>query len=734
MPDLLVELFSEEIPARLQSKAAGDFARLMTTKLKDAGLEGSAAESFYGPRRLALSITGLPDRSPDVSDERKGPRVGAPEKAVEGFLRAAGLNDISEAAIRDDKKGQFYIAKIESPGRDAGEVIAEALTATINDFPWPKSQRWGDGDLKWVRPLRRILLSFGGELVPFRLENGAQVFEAGLVTEGHRILSEGTIQAADLASYESRLAEASVVLRGDDRAARILEGAKTACADAGLELVDDQGLLNEVTGLAEWPDAVIGSFDEKFLQLPDEVITAAMRGHQKYFSVKDPSTGRLAPRFIAVADIPGGEGMLTGYERVLTARLSDALFLYQNDLKKPLEQHAAKLKGVTFFEGLGTIADKVERVSTLAVALAGACGADTRQAQIVAELCKADLSTDMVYEFPELQGLMGRYYALAEGMDPAIADAVRDHYLPAGADDDLPGPPLGLTVSLADKIDTLAAFWSIDQKPTGSRDPFALRRAALSIIKILLEKQIRLGLKEHLLHAVFAASALKQHQPIQIEKGPPQLQAVAALIGEDQIKKVIDSHLKDDMSAITQASPDAAGPRVADLLAFFHDRLTVYFRDQGIRHDRVAAALTDGADDCVLIEKRLRALDGFLDTEDGQNLTAAYKRAANILKAEAKKGELPTGGVNPDFLAENDEKALHSALLEAEKGAHEHLGDEDFASAMQDLSAVRPVIDRFFEAVTVNDENEDLRANRLALLLRFVDVVKLVADFDRLQG
>lgn len=734
MPDLLVELFSEEIPARLQAKAAGDFARLMTAKLKEAGLEGQSTESFYGPRRLALSITGLPERSPDVSEERKGPRVGAPEKALEGFLRAAGLSHISEAEIRDDKKGQFYVARIETAGRAAGEVIAAALEATINDFPWPKSQRWGDGDLKWVRPLRRVLLSFGGQAVPFRLENGSQVIEAGLLTEGHRILSEGTIEAASFGAYEDALGAASVVLRGEDRAARILDGARAACASAGLELVEDEGLLREVTGLAERPEAVLGSFDEKFLQLPDEVITAAMRGHQKYFSVKDPSTGRLAPRFIAVADIPGGEGMLTGYERVLTARLSDALFLYQNDLKKPLEGHAEKLKGVTFFEGLGTIADKVERVSTLAVALAGACGADTRQAQIAAELCKADLTTDMVYEFPELQGLMGRYYALHEGVDPGIADALRDHYLPAGVDDALPSGPLGLTVGLADKIDTLAAFWSIDQKPTGSRDPFALRRAALSVIKIILDKQLRLGLEPHLQHAVFAAAALRQHASIDIEKGPPQLQAVAALIGEDQIKKVIDSRLKEELPAVTQASLEASQPKVADLLSFFHDRLTVYFRDQGYRHDRVSAALTEGADDFVLIENKLKALDGFLGTEDGQNLTAAYKRAANILKAEAKKGALPETGVTPDLLAENEEQALHSALLTAEEGAHQRLGDEDFASAMQELSAIRPVIDRFFEAVTVNDANQDLRANRLALLLRFVDVVKLVADFDRLEG
>ncbi|MEM7740425.1 MAG: glycine--tRNA ligase subunit beta [Pseudomonadota bacterium] len=734
MTDLLVELFSEEIPARLQAKAASDLARLMTTKLKEAGMEGSETESFFGPRRLVLSIKGLPERSPDVSEERRGPRVGAPEKALDGFLRAAGLSHISEAEIRDDKKGQFYVAQMESPGRAASDVIADAVRSTIDAFPWQKSQRWGDGELKWVRPLRRILISFGGEPVPFRVENGSQVLEAGLLTEGHRVLSEGTIEAGSFDAYEEALKEAFVVLRGEERSSLILESAQAVCREAGLELVEDKGLLNEVVGLAEWPQVLLGSFDEKFLQLPDEVITAAMRGHQKYFSVRDPATGRLAPCFVAVADIPGGEGMLMGYERVLTARLSDALFLYKNDLTKPLEQHAEKLKGVTFFDRLGTIADKVERVSAMAVALARPCGADTRQAQIVAEICKADLASDMVYEFPELQGLMGRYYALHEGADPAIADAIRDHYRPVGMDDQLPDGPLGLAVSLADKIDTLAAFWSIDQKPTGSRDPFALRRAALSVIKIILEKEIRLDLEPHLQHAVFAAAALRQHQTIDIEKGPPQLQAVATLIGEEQVKKVIDDRLKDELPAVTKSSLEASLPKVADLLMFFHDRLSVYFRDQGFRHDRVAAALTEGADDFVLVQKRLGALNRFVDTEDGQNLAAAYKRAANILKAEEKKEGLPEHSVDTDFLEENEEQALYVALLEAEKGAHQRLGDEDFASAMQELSAVRPVIDRFFEAVTVNDENQTLRANRLALLLRFVDVVKLVADFDRLEG
>ncbi|MEM9809798.1 MAG: glycine--tRNA ligase subunit beta, partial [Pseudomonadota bacterium] len=491
-------------------------------------------------------------------------------------------------------------------------------------------------------------------------------------------------EIADIDAYEKALADGRVILRAEDRKARIRDGARTLCAEAGLELFEDEGLLSEVAGLAEWPTPHLGRFDEKFLALPDEVITAAMRGHQKYFSVRAPKTGRLAPHFIAVADIEAGEGMLAGYERVLTARLSDALFLYNNDRQVSLEKHGEKLAGVTFFEGLGTLDDKVKRVAILARELAPLCGADPDDADRAARLAKADLSTEMVYEFPELQGLMGRYYALDQDVPVDIADAIRDHYKPQGQGDDLPTNALGVTVSLADKLDTLTAFWSIDQKPTGSRDPFALRRAALAVIRLILENTLRLELMATLAKA-FAAQS--------------------------------------QTSDVSQ-----------DLLAFFHDRLTVYFRDQGFRHDQVAAALTKGADDFVLVAQRLKALSEFLGTDEGTNLSAAYKRARNILKVEEKKGALPSFGVNPDHLQEAEEKDLHASLLQAEAGTRTRLGDEDFGGAMLELSKIRSGLDRFFNAVTVNADNAALRDNRLALLLRFVDVVQLVADFDRLEG
>ena len=702
MADLLIELFSEEIPARLQARGAADLKRLMTTKLKDAGLEWESAETHYGPRRLTLVMRGLPEASPDTREERKGPKVGAPEKAIEGFLRGAGLSDISEAQVQETKKGEVYVAIIETKGRPTGEVVAEALGETIQNFPWPKSQRWGDGDLKWVRPLRSIILTLGGEPVSFHIENGSQPITAGTETGTHRVLGQGTVSASTTAAYEAALTEGCVVLRAEDRRARILDGANALCRDAGFELVEDKGLLDEVTGLAEWPTAYLGSFDEKFLTLPDEVITAAMRGHQKYFSVRDPKTGRLAPRFIAVADIDAGEGMLKGYERVLTARLSDALFLYQNDLKKPLEEHGKKLAGTTFFEGLGSLARKVEHVAALARELAPACGADRDKAEKAARLAKADLASEMVYEFPELQGLMGRYYALEQGVDGEIADAIRDHYKPAGQSDDLPTNPIGVAVSLADKLDTLAAFWSIGKKPTGSGDPFALRRAALAVIRQVLEYQLKLNL-EPVFFECFAAFLLT-------DDGIPQ--GISLVEWREEKKR---RHAR-------------------DLLAFFHDRLTVYFRDQGYKHDHIAAVLEEDADDFVLVEKKLKALSAFLGTAEGENLTAAYKRAANILKAEAKKGDLPTGDVDPLRFAQDEERDLHAALETAENAAESAIKAEDFTAAMAPLADVRTNLDRFFENVTVNADDAALRENRLAQLLRLQSVVKRVADFDQLEG
>ncbi|MEE4212614.1 MAG: glycine--tRNA ligase subunit beta [Parvularcula sp.] len=739
MANFLLELFSEEIPARLQARAAADLERLITAKIGEAGLTFEEAESHYGPRRLTLMLRGVPEASSDTKEERKGPKVGAPEKAIEGFLRGAGLSDISQAQVQETKKGDVYVALIEKKGRPAAAILAEAVAETVQDFPWPKSQRWGDGELRWVRPLRRILMTLDGMVVPLIIENGSRSITSGALTETHRVLGHGEVQAADEVSYRRVLTEGHVCLSADERKDRILSVAKSLCSEAGLELVEDDGLLGEVAGLAEWPVPCLGRFDESFLALPDEVITAAMRGHQKYFSVRDPKTGRLAPRFVCVADIDGGEGMLKGYERVLTARLSDALFLYRNDLSKTLETHAKKLEGVTFFEGLGTIADKVERIAALARELAPAVGADPDKAERAARLAKADLASEMVYEFPELQGLMGRYYALAQGEEEAVADAIRDHYKPQGQSDDLPTNEIGVAVSLADKLDTLAAFWSIDQKPTGSRDPFALRRAALAVIVQILVNRSTYQLRE-IFCSVASIHEVQSYLPS--DRRSEHLRESLRNYEFQSWQTWPKYHLPNLLTAVAQTDmPEVVSDRLVScmqeagsLLSFFHDRLTVYFRDQGYRHDRVTAALREGDDDFVLVEKRLKALSELLDTEEGENLTAAFKRAANILKAEGKKGDLPDRSPDPSIFAQDEERALHAALDNAEQNARSALEAEDFAQAMKALAAVRPVIDSYFEAVTVNAEDPQLRWNRLAQLLRFTGVVNLVAAFDRLEG
>ncbi|MBB4659719.1 glycine--tRNA ligase subunit beta [Parvularcula dongshanensis] len=681
MPDLLLELFSEEIPARMQRRAAADLERLMGARLREAGFPANDARAFGGPRRLTFLATGLPEKTKDRTEERKGPRVGAPEKAVEGFLRGAGLDSIDQAETREDKKGAFYVAIINEPGRPTAEVIAEAVPAIVRDFPWPKSMRWGAGELRWVRPLHRVLCTFGGEVVPFEVENGGQPIRSGDLTEGHRFMAPGEVQTRSWETYEERLRAARVVLDPDEREERVLGEARALCQAQGLALVEDQGLLAEVAGLAEWPVPRIGKFDPAFLQVPDEVLTAAMRGHQKYFSVRDPSTGRLAPRFVTVANVEpedGGAAMMTGYERVLTARLSDALFLYRQDLKTPLEEHAERLSGITFFEGLGTIADKVDRVAALAREIAPKVGADPGHAEKAARLAKADLPTEMVGEFPELQGVMGRYYALEAGVEQDVADAIRDHYKPQGQGDEVPTAPVSVAVALADKLATLVMFWSIDAKPTGSKDPFALRRMALGAVQILLSGSLKLPLLE-----TFGGS-----------------------------------------------NADAA----KDLLGFFHDRLTVYLRDQGHRHDHIAAVLTPDADDLVLVVRKLEALEAFLGTEDGANLITAYKRAANILRAEAKKGTEPSEAISPDAFAQGEEKALYDTLEEVRVQVLPALEEERFTDAMSLLSKLRGPVDAFFDEVTVVTEDETLTRNRLALLNSIKGVCERIADFSKLEG
>ncbi|MFN3960556.1 MAG: glycine--tRNA ligase subunit beta [Parvularculaceae bacterium] len=734
MPDLLLELFSEEIPARMQARAAEDLQRMMNERLLAAGFLPEGVKSFAGPRRLTLIATGLPLRQADRKEEKKGPRVGAPQAAIDGFLKSAGLSSLDQCAIEEDKKGQYYVARLDRPGRATADIIAEAVPEIVRDFPWPKSMRWGDGDLAWVRPLKSVLCCFDKEVVPFAI--GA--LASGDETRGCRAAGGAPIRVRTFEKYESALKAAKVVLDAEARRDMIAADARTLCQAQGLELVEDKGLLAEVSGLAEWPVVMMGGFDPKFLALPDEVLTASMRGHQKYFSVKDPKTGRLAAKFIFVANIEaadGGASMRRGYERVLTARLSDAWYLYHQDLKRPLESRIADLNRVTFFEGLGTLGDKARRIAALAKDIAPAIDADPNVAARAALFAKADLTSAMVYEFPELQGLMGRYYALAQGVEPAIADAIRDHYAPKGADDAVPTAPVSVAVALADRIDTLTAFWAIGKKPTGSGDPFALRRAALGIVALILENNLRPCLKSlidvaghKLVPALAAAKAA--------ELGYETLSRAADATNVWVADQILES---DDLKAEAEKAARGLVNALADLLAFFHDRLKVYLRDKGHRHDHIDAVLTraDGSleDDLVLIVMKLKALEAFLKSEDGANLAAGYKRAANILKAEEKKGALPgAAAVDPARLQQAEEMALHAALLAAEEKARAAVASEKFAEAMAALASLRAAVDAFFDKVTVNADDPGLRANRLALLQRFIAATATVADLSKLEG
>ncbi|WP_370171746.1 MULTISPECIES: glycine--tRNA ligase subunit beta [Hyphomonas] len=677
MADLILELFSEEIPARMQAKAEQDLGAALEKALGEAGLSWASLETASGPRRLTVFVDDLSERSADVKEERKGPKVGAPDKAVEGFLRGAGLSDINQAEVRSDpKKGDFYVAVIETPGRDATDIIAEAVPAIIRGFHWPKSMRWGTGELRWVRPLQRIVCVLDGKIVPFEVDGVA----SGNETEGHRVHGRGPYKVLDRQDYEESLSGAGhVKLTRDARREVILSGIEKVCADAGLEWIEDKGLLEEVVGLAEWPVVVLGDMDPAFLSLPPEVIQLSMRTHQKYFAVNDKKTGKLAPNFIVVANIEatdGGKKLAEGNSRVLSARLDDGRFFWEKDKATPLEEMAAKLSTIAFKAELGSLGDKVERVAALARELAPKVGADPDLAGRAARLAKADLVSEMVGEFPELQGVMGRYYALEAGEPEAVADAIRDHYKPQGPSDSVPTDPVGIAVALADKLDTLVGFWAIDEKPTGSKDPFALRRAALGVVRILLENEVRLKLQSNL-----------------------------------------------EVSN--------------DLLSFFADRLKQVLRDQGQRHDLIDAVFALGEDDLVLITRRVEALGAFLDTEDGANLLAGYKRAANILKAEEKKGDLPSDlSVDDSLIAKGpaEEQALGQALANVEAAIEGPLAAEDFTGAMAELAKLRAPVDAFFEAVMVNDDDAAVRANRLALLTKIRATLHRVADFSRIDG
>jgi glycyl-tRNA synthetase beta chain len=740
MPDLLLELFSEEIPARMQARAGDDLQRLMNERLLAAAFLPEGVKAFAGPRRLTLLVTGLPVRQADRKEEKKGPRVGAPQGAIDGFLKSAGLASLDQCAIEEDKKGQYYVARLDRPGRPTAEIIAEAVPEIVRGFPWPKSMRWGDGDLSWVRPLQSILCCFDNEVVPFTVGG----VSSGDETRGHRSVGGETIRARNFDKYVPALTGARVMIDAEARKGLIAADAKTLCEAQGLDLVEDKGLLAEVAGLAEWPVVMMGSFDPKFLTLPDEVLTASMRGHQKYFSVKNPATGRLANKFIFVANIEaadGGASMRKGYERVLTARLSDAWYLYHQDLKRPLEDRIADLDRVTFFEGLGSIGDKARRIAALAKEIAPAVGADPAAAEKAALLAKADLTTGMVYEFPELQGLMGRYYALAQGIDAHIADAIRDHYAPKGADDDVPTKPVSVAVALADKIDTLTAFWAIGKKPTGSGDPFALRRAALGVISTNVEGAVRFSLSR------IAALALVPHLVKADRQDIDRTLTEARDLLSSPIFEGSLRQFKSEYELEFERRFGSRGSRqgifarelLSDLLAFFHDRLKVYLRDKGHRHDHIDAVLARAdsslEDDLVLIVRKLEALATFLKTDDGANLAAGYKRAANILKAEEKKGAaVANAAVNEALLVQAEEKSLFAHLRAAEAEALKSVAAENFDAAMAMLSTLRAPIDAFFDKVTVNADDPALRANRLALLQRFTAATATVADLSKLEG
>lgn len=734
MPDLLLELFSEEIPSGMQARAAQDLARLVSDGLKEAGIEFGEAKTFYGARRLTLAMEGLPEKSADVSEERKGPRVGAPDKAIEGFLRGAGLESIDQAeVVSEEKKGDFYVARIEKPGRATAEIIAEIVPAMIRTFPWPKSQRWGAGKLRWVRPLHSILCLLGGKVVPFKVDG----IESGNETHGHRFMSEGAIKVSDFAGYEKKLRAAYVILDADERQKIILEGAQVVAKKVGLELVEDEALLAEAAGLVEWPVVLMGAFDKEFLDVPPEVIITAIKKHQKCFSVTGKG-GKLANNFILVANIEakdGGKAIIDGNERVIRARLSDAKFFWDQDRKIKLEDRLDDLKDIIFHEKLGTQAERVERLKVLARELAPTVGADPDKAERAAQLCKADLVTGMVGEFPDLQGLMGKYYALDQGEDASVAQAIEEHYKPAGQNDTVPTDPVSIAVALADKIDTLVGFWAIDEKPTGSKDPYALRRAALGVIQIVLENEERFSFLASIIPAIMPILTRPQSELIR-----EQVQAANFLetagISNDLFEKIQEKYFAIEPAVKFTKEIAAQGMQICfDILAFFHDRLKVYLRDRGARHDLIDAVISPDADDLLMIVARVEALGKFLETDDGANLLAGVKRAQNILRIEEKKDKQSFDGA-PDskLLKDAEEKALAKAIDEASKAASAAVEKEDFEGAMSAMAKLRKPVDDFFDNVTVNADDKALRENRLKLLNQIREATLAVADFSKIEG
>lgn len=695
MPNLLIELFSEEIPARMQRRAAEDLKKIVTNGMVDAGLTYAGAAAFSTPRRLTLAVQDVLSESPTIQEERKGPRVDAPDKAIEGFLRGAGLTK-DQLEVREEKKGKVYFATIKKPGRPATDIIAEVLENAVRNFPWPKSMRWGAGSLRWVRPLHSIVCiltdDLGTHVVPLNIDG----IESGNTTLGHRFMSSGDrITVSGFDDYAAALKKHYVILDPEERAQMIWQDAANIAFASGLEIVEDAGLLAEVSGLVEWPVVLMGEIDQEFLELPPEVLQTSMREHQKFFSVRDTKSGQIT-RFITVANretADQGATILAGNQKVLSARLADAKFFWENDLRvatiQGLSAWSDRLSNVTFHNKLGTQKDRIDRIMALANALSPMTSADARLAEKAAEIAKADLSSEMVYEFPELQGLMGRYYAQAAGEVQEVANACEQHWQPLGPSDDVPTEAVSVTVALADKMDTLCGFWAIDEKPTGSKDPFALRRAALGVIRLVLENQTRLPLTE-----------------------------VAKL----HFNRFEHGQNDEDMAS--------------DLLGFFHDRLKVYLRDRGIPHDVIDACIAmEGNDDIALLVKRAEALTEFLSSEDGENLVQGFRRANNILtQAEEKDGVEYSFGADVKFAETEEERALFSAIDTQGPKIDDAIQAEDFVSAMGAMASLRVPVDAFFEAVQVNSDNEIVRRNRLNLLSQVRKICARVVDLGRIDA
>ena len=734
MSDLLIEFLSEEIPARMQAKAAEDLKRLVTDGLVERGLTYAHAGAFATPRRLTLAVQGLTDRSPALREERKGPRIDAPAAALEGFLRATGLTR-DQLEQRDDKKARVWFAVTEKPGRDAPEIIAETVEAVVRGFPWPKSMRWGSGALRWVRPLQSILCLLsretGAEVVPLAIDG----LVAGATTRGHRFQAPADFTVASFEDYEAKLRRAFVILDPAERAARIENDLRQIAFARGLEVVEDAGLLAENAGLTEWPVVIVGEIAPRFLDLPPEVLRTSMREHQKFFSLRDPSGRITAYALVANRETAdGGATILGGNARVLAARLSDAVFFWENDLRTPLAGMAGKLDAVTFHNRLGTQGQRIARIAALARAIAPFVGAEPEVAARAAGLAKADLASQMVYEFPELQGVMGRYYALRAGETPEVAAAAAEHYSPLGPSDAVPTAPVSVAVALADKLDILTGFWAIDEKPTGSKDPFALRRAALGVIRLVLDNGLRLSVDR------LSDAQVLRHQ---IGAAPDQPDLLARLLDLTVSEGMSGAGTRAAVAEAKAANPGWLGrfaahdPAISDdLRGFLHDRLKVYLRDQGIRHDVIDACLGMPENcDLTLLVARVRALAAFLATEDGANLVAGYRRAVNILTAEEKKDGVEYSlDPHPRLAETGAETALFAALDAAEAALAPALAGEDFAAAMTALARLRAPIDAFFETTTVNADSAVVRRNRLCLLNRIRVVMNRVAVFAALEG